>query len=70
MENVRIYTSNDQVDIMDAKNILHQAGVNFFEINKMDSAYAGMLGGSIELLVAIKDAENALALLTDLKSAS
>ncbi|MGH1385774.1 putative signal transducing protein [Kordia sp.] len=69
MDRVKIYTSNIQIEIMDAKNILHEAGINFFEINKMDSSYAGMLGGSIELYVDKKDVEKALPLLADLKQA-
>ncbi|WP_298515671.1 DUF2007 domain-containing protein [uncultured Kordia sp.] len=67
MENVRIYTSNVQIDIMDAKNILHQAGINYFEINKMDTAHAGILGGTVDLHVAEGDVEKALKLLADLK---
>ncbi|MFK7750312.1 MAG: DUF2007 domain-containing protein [Kordia sp.] len=67
MENARIYTSTVQIEIMDAKNILHEAGINFFEINKMDTAHAGILGGSVELYVAKNDVKKALELLADLK---
>lgn len=67
MDRIKIYTSNVQIQIMDAKHILNEAGINYFEINKMDSAYAGILGGDIELHVAKEDAEKALQLLADLK---
>lgn len=67
MDRIKIYTSNVQIQIMDAKHILNEAGINYFEINKMDSAYAGMLGGDIELHVAKEDAEKALKLLANLK---
>ena len=67
MENVRIYTSNVQIDIMDAKNILNQAGINYFEINKMDTAHAGILGGTVDLHVSKENVEKALSLLAELK---
>ncbi|PTX59507.1 putative signal transducing protein [Kordia periserrulae] len=67
MSRVKIYTSNVQIQIMDAKHILNEAGINYFEINKMDTAYAGILGGDIELHVAKEDAQKALELLADLK---
>ncbi|MEM6720408.1 MAG: DUF2007 domain-containing protein [Bacteroidota bacterium] len=67
MDSIKIYTSTEQIQIMDAKHILSEAGINFFEINKMDTAYAGILGGDIELHVAKEDVEKALELLADLK---
>ncbi len=67
MSRQKIYTSDSQIQIMDAKHILDEAGINYFEINKMDTSYAGILGGSIELHVEEADVEKALKLLTDLK---
>ncbi|MBC8756597.1 DUF2007 domain-containing protein [Kordia sp. YSTF-M3] len=67
MNRQKIYTSDSQIQIMDAKHILDEAGINYFEINKMDTAYAGILGGSIELHVEEADAEKSLKLLADLK---
>ncbi|WP_420574418.1 DUF2007 domain-containing protein [Kordia sp.] len=67
MSNVKVYTTNEQIQIMDAKHILDEAGINYFEINKMDSAYVGILGGSIELHVAQEDVEKAVQLLSKLK---
>lgn len=52
---------------MDAKNILNQAEIDYFEINKMDSAHAGILGGSVELHVSENDAEKANELLAKLR---
>lgn len=67
MSKVKIYTSTVQIDIMDAKNILNQAEIDYFEINKMDSAHAGILGGSVELHVSENDAEKANELLAKLR---
>ncbi|WP_298426149.1 DUF2007 domain-containing protein [uncultured Kordia sp.] len=67
MDKVKIYTSTKHIEIMDAKNILAEAGIKYFEINKMDTAHAGILGGSIELHVATGDAEEAINALADLK---
>lgn len=67
MSKVKIYTSNVQIDIMDAKNILDQAEIAYFEINKMDSAHAGILGGSVELHVSEEDATKANELLAKLR---
>jgi len=67
MSKQKIYTSDSQIQAMDAKHILDEAGINYFEINKMDSSYAGILGGSIELHVAEEDAEKAVELLSKLK---
>jgi hypothetical protein len=52
---------------MDAKHLLDEAEINYFEINKMDTAYAGILGGSIELHVEETEVEKALKVLADLK---
>ncbi|WP_046756960.1 putative signal transducing protein [Kordia jejudonensis] len=67
MSKVKVYESNSQIEAMDAKNILNSADIEFFEINKMDTAYAGILGGSIELHVAPTDSERANELLAKLK---
>ncbi|EDP94818.1 DUF2007 domain-containing protein [Kordia algicida OT-1] len=67
MSKVKIYTTTEQIQAMDAKHILDEARINYFEINKMDRAYAGMLGGSIELHVAEEDVEKAAQLLSKLK---
>ena len=63
MSRKKIYTSDSQIQIMDAKHILDQANINYFEINKMDTAYAGILGGKIELHVEESDAQKAVELL-------
>lgn len=67
MSKIKIYTSNVQIEIMEAKDILDQAGINYFEINKMDSAHAGILGGTVELHVSKDDAEKANELLAGLR---
>lgn len=67
MNRQKVYSSDSQIQAMNAKNILDEAGINYFEINKMDTAYAGILGGNIELHVEANDEEKALQLLSDLK---
>ncbi len=67
MDKEKVYSSDSQIQAMNAKNILDEAGINYFEINKMDTAYAGILGGNIELHVEANDVEKALQLLSDLK---
>jgi hypothetical protein len=67
MTKQKIYSSDSRIQIMDAKHILDDAEVNYFEINKMDTAYAGILGGNIELHVDEKDAQKAVELLAKLK---
>lgn len=67
MSRQEIYSSDSRIQMMDAKRILDEAGINYFEINKMDSSYVGLLGGSIELHVEEADVEKAVKLLKDLK---
>ncbi|WP_046745984.1 putative signal transducing protein [Kordia zhangzhouensis] len=67
MEKKKIYSTDSQIQVMDAKHLLEEAGINYFEINKMDSSYAGILGGSIELHVAEEDVSKAIAVLNELK---
>lgn len=67
MDRQKIYSSDSQIQAMNAKNILDEAGINYFEINKMDTAYAGILGGNIELHVEANDVEKANELLAKLK---
>ena len=67
MSRQKIYSTDSRVQIMDAKHILDEAEVNYFEINKMDTSHAGILGGSIELHVEEADVEKAVTLLKSLK---
>jgi hypothetical protein len=66
MSRKKIYTSDSRIQIMDAKHLLDETGINYFEINKMDSSYAGAFG-NIELHVEETDAEKAIKVLADLK---
>ncbi|WP_430412372.1 putative signal transducing protein [Kordia sp.] len=67
MSKVKVYASNSQINVMSAREILAKAEINYHEINKMDTAYAGILGGDIEFHVAEADAEKALEALVSLK---
>lgn len=67
MSRNKIYSTDSEIQAIDAKHLLDEAGINYFEINKMDRSYAGILGGSIELYVEETDTEKAIKALADLK---
>lgn len=67
MSRQKIYSSDSRIQVMDAKRILDEAKITYFEINKMDSSYVGLLGGSIELHVEEVDAQKAIVALQVLK---
>lgn len=50
MDKKLIYSGNSQVLVLGIKNILDEAGIAYFEINKSDSSYPGIIG-QIEFLV-------------------
>ncbi|HCY83029.1 MAG TPA: DUF2007 domain-containing protein [Xanthomarina gelatinilytica] len=50
MDKKLIYSGNSQVLVSGIKNILDEAGIAYFEINKSDSSYPGIIG-QIEVLV-------------------
>ena len=51
METTLIYFSISDLEIVTARHILSEAGIESFTIDKKDSVYAGILGGKIELYV-------------------
>ena len=67
MSKVKVYTTDSQIQVMSARELLAEAEINYHEINKMDTAYAGILGGNIEFHVEEADAEKAIEALADLK---
>ena len=67
MSETKIYSGTSQVRIMAIKNLLESEGIVYQEINKMDSAYAGLDLGAIELYVSDADAEKTLQLMKTIK---
>lgn len=57
--------SVSNLKIITAKHVLGEAGIEAFSINKMDSAHAGILGGTIELYVDALREEEAKKILID-----
>ncbi|WP_339632054.1 DUF2007 domain-containing protein [Bizionia echini] len=62
-----ILSSNSQVQVSGVKNALDEAGIAYFEINKSDSSYPGILG-QIEVYVNDTDEAKALLVVKDLTS--
>ncbi|UPS90267.1 MULTISPECIES: DUF2007 domain-containing protein [unclassified Bizionia] len=55
-----ILSSNSQVQVSGVKNALDEAQIAYFEINKSDSSYPGILG---QIEIHVHDADEAKALL-------
>ncbi len=60
-----ILSSNSQVQVSGVKNALDEAEIPYFEINKSDSSYPGILG-QIEIYVNETDEAKALLLIKNL----
>lgn len=58
MSEIKIYSGTSQVRIMEIKNLLESEDIKYYEMNKMDSSYAGIFG-EIQLYVAEADAAKA-----------
>ena len=67
MSDIKIYSDTSQVRAMEIKNLLESEGIEFLEVNKMDSSYAGILG-EIQLFVSEADAERAVELIEKIKN--
>ena len=66
MSDVKIYSGTSQVRVMEIKNILESENIEFYEINKLDSSYTGILG-EIQLYVPEADAEKAQELVDNIE---
>ena len=62
MSDYKIYSGNSQVKVMEIKNILESEGIEYYEMNKLDSSYTGILG-ELQLYVSEADSEKAQQLL-------
>ena len=65
MDRKLIYSGNSQVLVSGIKNALDEAGITYFEINKSDSSYPGILG-EIDVFVNTTDELKAKALIKDM----
>ena len=62
MSDYKIYSGNSQVKVMEIKNILESEGIEYYEMNKLDSSYTGILG-ELQLYVSAADSQKAQQLL-------
>lgn len=58
MSDIKIYSGTSQVRVMEIKNLLETEGIKYYEMNKLDSSYTGILG-ELQLYVAEADAQKA-----------
>lgn len=67
MSDIKIYSGNSQVRAMEIKNILESEGIAYYEMNKLDSTYTGILG-ELQLYVSEADAKKAQELLESIEN--
>lgn len=67
MSDIKIYSGTSQVRVMEIKNILESEGIEFYEINKLDSSYTGILG-ELQLYISEVDASKARQLLENIQN--
>ena len=67
MSDIKIYSGTSQVKLMEIKNILDSEGITYYEMNKLDSSYAGILG-ELQLYVSESDATKAQRLLENVEN--
>lgn len=60
----KVFSGTSQIQAMGFKNALSEAGITFYEIDKSDSAYAGLFN---DIIIHV-DAENERQALAILKS--
>lgn len=61
-----VYHGTSQVQAMGFKNALKEAGIQYHEVDKSDSAYTGLFD-EIQIYVDANDEAEALAILKSLK---
>ncbi|HLV13795.1 MAG TPA: DUF2007 domain-containing protein [Xanthomarina sp.] len=65
MDRKLIFSGNSQIVASGVKNALDEANISYFEINKSDSSYPGIIG-EIEIFVNELDEVNAKSLIKDI----
>lgn len=63
----KVFVTKSKVELMGVKNLLDSEGIDNFEINKMDSSYAGAFG-HYELSVEEHDVEKAKEIIDQFQS--
>lgn len=63
----KVFFTKSKVELMGVKNLLASDGIEFLEINNLDSAYAGIFG-DYELSVDEKDVEKAREIIKQFQS--
>ena len=67
--NKKVYSTKSKVLLMGVKNLLDSENISSFEVNKLDSSYAGAFG-DYQLMVNDKDEEQAKLLIEEFESES
>lgn len=67
MSDIKIYSGTSQVKMMEIKNMLENEGIEYFEMNKLDSSYTGILG-ELQLYVSEADFEKVKELLKNIEN--
>lgn len=67
MSDIKIYSGTSQVKMMEIKNMLENEGIEYFEMNKLDSSYTGILG-ELQLYVSEVDFEKVKELLKNIEN--
>lgn len=65
MDRKLIFSGNSQILVSGVKNALDEANITYFEINKSDSSYPGIIG-EIEIFVNESDEVEAKSLIKDI----
>lgn len=65
METQLVHITLSQLEIMTARHLLHEAGIQTFVMNKSDSVYPGIFDGKIQLFVGKDQATVAKKILAD-----
>ncbi|MEO5789149.1 MAG: DUF2007 domain-containing protein [Gelidibacter sp.] len=66
MSDYKIYSGTSQIRAMEIKNILESEGIEYYELNKLDSSYTGILG-ELQLYVSEADSEKAQQLMESIE---
>lgn len=62
--NVKVFTTKSEVKMMGVKNLLDSHNIDYFDLNKSDSSYAGLFG-QYELSVNSEDEVKAKLIIDD-----
>ncbi|MBZ9628963.1 DUF2007 domain-containing protein [Psychroflexus sp. CAK57W] len=63
----RVFYTKSKVELMGVKNLLESQGIKCYEVDKVDSSYAGVFG-NYELMVDESDEEKAKEIIDQFES--